>query len=172
MKQIMCLVTAAALLITSCGTTRTSTSSNAAFDLPVSIRSDFEAQYPTATNVTWTQFDATMTPIDWELTGWDPLDADDYVVRFDLGKEKYYAWYDSGGDWIGSAYVISDHTNLPSAVSNILTTQFKDYTIESVQREMWGSQTAYEIKLRKTDDDKVKLLIDSNGVVLKQKNKD
>ena len=63
MKQIMSLVAAAALLVTSCETTRTSTSNNAAYDLPVSIRADFEAQYPTATNVTWMRYDATTTPM-------------------------------------------------------------------------------------------------------------
>ena len=44
--------------------------------------------------------------------------------------------------------------------------------IENVQREMWSGKTAYEIKLKKTDDDKVKLLVDSNGMILKQKHKD
>ena len=172
MKQIMSLVAAAALLITSCETTRTSTSNNAAYDLPVSIRADFEAQYPTATNVTWMQYDATTTPIDWEMTGWEPLDANDYVVRFDLANDQYYAWYDSNGGWIGSAYVVHDYTKLPAAVHALLTNQFRDYTIENVQREMWSGKTAYEIKLKKTDDDKVKLLVDSNGMILKQKNKD
>lgn len=172
MKKFMCFVAAAALLITSCETSRTSTSNNAAYDLPVSIRSDFEAQYPTATNVTWSQFDAAITPIDWEMAGWAPLDADDYVVRFDLGTDNYYAYYDSDGTWVGSAYTITNHNNLTSAIYGVLNEQFKDYTIEKVQRELWGGNTAYEIKLRKSDDDKVKLLIDPNGTILKRKNTD
>ncbi len=172
MKKILSFVAAAALLITSCETSRSSTSNNAAYDLPVSVRADFEAQYPTATNVTWSQFDAAVTPIDWEMTGWTLLDANDYVVRFDLAGDSYYAYYDTDGTWIGSAYTVSDHNNLPSAVYGVLNQDFKDYTIEKVQRELWGGSTAYEIKLRKTDDDKVKLLIDSNGTILKRKNKD
>ena len=118
------------------------------------------------------QYDATTTPIDWEMTGWEPLDANDYVVRFDLANDQYYAWYDSNGGWIGSAYVVHDYTKLPAAVHTLLTNQFRDYTIENVQREMWSGKTAYEIKLKKTDDDKVKLLVDSNGMILKQKHKD
>lgn len=169
----MSFVVAAALLVTSCQTTRTSTSTNAAYDnLPVSVRGDFVAQYPNATNVTWSQYDAATVPIDWEMTGWQVLDANDYVVRFDMGTDTYYAYYDTDGTWVGSAYAISNHNNLPSAVYGTLNSQFKDYTIEKVQREMWGDNTAYEIKLKRTDDDKVKLLIDTNGTILKQKNKD
>jgi hypothetical protein len=170
--QIMSLVAAAALAVSSCGTTRTSTSSNAAYDLPASVRADFSAQYPTATNVTWSAFDPATAPIDWELNSWTMMDANDYVVKFDLGADTYYAWYDSDGEWIGSAYSVVDHARLPASVHATLNSQFPGYNIERIQREMWGDNTAYEIKLKKTDDDKLKLLIDSNGTVIKQKNKD
>jgi hypothetical protein len=172
MKKILCFIAAAALLVTSCETSRTSTSNDAAYDLPVAIRSDFQAQYPTASGVTWTQFDIAATPIDWEMSGWAPLDANDYVVTFDMGTDRYYAYYDSDGTWVGTAYTVANHNNLPSAVYGTLNAQYKDYTIERIDRELWGDNTAYEIKLRRSDDDKIKLLIDSNGTVLKQKIKD
>src|SRR5215218_2870973 len=132
--KIMSLVLATALFV-SCGTTYTSTTSNAAYGLPANIRTNFTALYPDATNVTYTQFDAATAPIDWELNGWTALDANDYAVSFDMGGRKYTR-----------------------------------YNIESVQKESWKEQTAYEVKL-KNDMGNVKLLVDSNGNVLKEKTK-
>jgi hypothetical protein len=170
-SKIMSLLTAMVLLL-SCGTTtNTSTSSNAAYDVPSGIQTSFTTQYPNATNVVWSGYDATLVPIVWELTTWTPLDDNDYVVRFDMDNEKYYSWYDSDGNWIGSAYVVNDHNALPAAVNNTLTSQYAGYTIESVQREMWKDNTAYEIKM-KNGDNKVKLLVDGNGTILKQKAKE
>ncbi|HEU4633510.1 MAG TPA: PepSY-like domain-containing protein, partial [Flavisolibacter sp.] len=100
------------------------------------------------------------------------LDDNDYVVRFDMDNENYYAWYDSDGNWIGSAYAVNDQSTLPSAVSNLLTTQYSGYTIEKVQKEMWKDRMAYEIKLKNENDSKVKLLVDGNGNILKEKNKE
>jgi hypothetical protein len=170
--KIMSLVTAMALLL-SCGTTtQTSTSSNPAYDVPATIQTSFTTQYPTATNVVWTGYDVAAVPIDWALTDWAVLDDNDYVVRFDMDNENYYAWYDSDGNWIGSAYVVNDQSTLPAAVSNTLNSQFAGYTIEKVQKEMWKDRMAYEIKLKNTSDNKVKLLVDGNGTILKQKDKD
>ena len=44
------------------------------------------------------------------IAGWTVIDADDYVVQFDMDNEKYYAWYDTNGEWIGTAYVVNDFT--------------------------------------------------------------
>src|SRR5215216_7259927 len=133
--HIMSLLAAAALIV-SCSTTRTSTSENAAYaSLPSTLRLDFERHYPDATNVTWSQYDATTVPIDWELTDWSAMDASDYVVRFDMGSNNYYALYDANGTWIGSAYAMSNTALLPSAVTTTLNSQFKGYTIDAVQKE-------------------------------------
>src|SRR3982751_6438214 len=105
MKVRILSLLAAAAIITSCSTTQTSTSDNAAYGgMPATIRMDFERHYPDATNITWTTYDAAALPIDWELTDWAILDNDDYVVRFDMGSDNYYAWYDANGNWIGSTY--------------------------------------------------------------------
>ena len=167
--RILSLLIAAAI-ITSCTTTQTSTSENAAFGLPSSVRLDFERHYPDATNVTWSNFDAATVPIDWELTDWAVLDADDYVVKFNMGNDAYFAWYDANGTWIGSAYTMSATSTLPAAVTTTLNSQFKDYTIESIQKETWKDKTAYELKLV-SGDNRVKLLVDANGTILKQKDK-
>jgi hypothetical protein len=172
--KIMSLVAAAGLFFASCGTTYQSTSDNAAYNVTVSegIRSNFYASYPDATNIVWNHYDAAQVPIDWEMTGWTVLDNDDYAVTFNMGGNNYYAWYDSNGNLIGSTYAISDYSKLPYAVNSLLQTNYKDYTIEAVQREMWGSKTAYELKLKGQGDSKIKLLVDSNGTILKEKLKD
>ena len=162
--KIMSLVAAMALLL-SCGTTtQTSTSSNAAYDVPENIRTSFTTQYPTAGNTTWTTYSVTAVPIDWNLVGWTTLGPNDYMVTFDMNNQRNYAWYDANGNWIGTTYAITDYTTLPTTINTLLNTQYKDYTIESVQREPWNDHMAYEIKLKK-DDDKVKLLVDEKGTV-------
>lgn len=168
--KIMSLVAAASLLF-SCGTTYKSTSDNAAYNVtvPTGIRSNFAVQYPDAKNIVWNRFDVNTVPIDWEMTGWTALDAEDYTVGFNMGTDKYYAWYDGNGNtMIGSAFAITDYSQLPYAVNSLVQNSYKGYSIESVQRESWKSQTGYELKLV-NGDSKVKLLVDSNGNILKEK---
>lgn len=168
--QLMSLVIATALLF-SCGpTTYNSTSANPAFDVPANIQTSFTTQYPAATNVTWNRYDVATVPIDWELAGWTVLDADDYAVAYNLDGENYYSWYDAEGNWIGSSSAVTDYTKLPSSISTMIKDKYSGYTIEKVDREMWKDQTAYEVKL-KNGDSKIKLLVDNNGNVLKEKTK-
>lgn len=169
MKLKFLSLVAATTLILSCGTTRTSTSSNAAYNVtvPVGVERDFVALYPDATNVVWNRYDVATLPIDWDMTGWTVLDNNAYAVTFNMGNDKYYSWYDANGNWIGSAYAVTDYSRLPYAVNTALRDKYKDYTIESVQRETWKSQSAYEVKL-KNGDNRVKLIVDMNGNVLKE----
>lgn len=167
--KMMSLVLATGLFF-SCTTTRTTTSDNAAYNVqvPVGVKQNFSFNYPDATNVVWNQYDAATVPIDWELTGWTAMDANDFAVTFDMGAYKYTAWYDSNGQLVGSTYAVSDFSKLPYAITRLLQDKYKDYMIESAQREMWGSHSAYELKLSKGDS-KVKLVVDNNGTVLKEK---
>ncbi len=158
-------------LLLSCGSSRTSTSENYAYGVPTNIHTNFITQYPTATNIAWSSYNPQVVPVDWELVGWNPLDENDYVVRFDMNNDAYYAYYDRNGNWIGSVYAIKDYSTLPTAVSNLLATQFAGYTIEKIQTETWKDKLAYEIKLN-NQTNKVKLLVDANGTIIKQKLKD
>lgn len=149
--------------------TTTTTSGTTIVSVPSSIHTAFTTQYPTATNVVWTKYDTmTATPIDWELAGWTAMDAEDYVVRFDMDNENYYAWYDSGGNWIGSAYVIKDHTQLPAAVNTVINNKYAGYSITGLSREFQKDRVAYEIEMKK-EDSKVKLLVDADGNIIKEK---
>ena len=179
MKLITLSLLALSLTVLSCGssrtgttTTTTTTAHEARTDAPVAITTTFTNQYPTATNVVWLPYEQVAVPIDWEMTSWSVLDAGDYVAQFDMNGQKYYAWYDASGTWIGSTAPVMDTGTLPAAVRDMLSTKYSGYTIDKVQKEFEKSRTMYEIKLKKTDDDKIKLLVDEQGNVLKEKLKD
>jgi hypothetical protein len=167
--KLISLIVAVSVLV-SCGTTYKSTSNNAAYNVtvPSGIQANFAAQYPDATNIVWNSYDAASVPVDWSMTDWATLGADDFTVTFNVGNNQYYGWYDANGQLVASAYAINDYSMLPYAVNSLLQDKYKDYAIESAQREMWGTQTAYEIKLKNADNN-IKLLIDSQGNILKQK---
>jgi hypothetical protein len=139
--------------------------------VPSGLQTTFSTQYPTASGVNWTMYNnSTPVIVDWDLNGWPTLDASDYVATFNMGSDKYYAYYDANGDWIGTAYVINDYSTLPAEVSNVINNQFSGSTITAVNREMWKDRMAYEIQL-KNGNTKTKLLVDSNGNIIKQKSK-
>jgi len=131
----------------------------------------FYLQYPTATNVVWSSYDPNVVILnDWDLAGWTVIDANDYVVQFDMDNEKYYAWYDTNGEWIGTAYVVNDFTALPGMVRSTIDTKYPGYTISKVNKEFHKDRIAYEIVLKDGDTKQV-VLMDLNGVVLKSKMK-
>jgi hypothetical protein len=107
---------------------------------------------------------------DWDLTGWTVIDADDYVVQFDMDGERYYAWYDTNGDWVGSAYTVKDFTALPDMVRTEINAKYPGYTISSVNKEFHKERVAYEVVLT-NGTAKQLVLMDLNGVVLKSKMK-
>lgn len=154
-------------LFTACSSTYRAT------DTGVVVSADatraFELQYPGAANAVWSSYDPDVVILnDWDLTGWRVIDADDYVVQFDMENEKYYAWYDTNGEWIGSAIVVSDYTTLPNMVKDAINTKYPGYGISSVNKELHRDRIAYEVVL-KAGDTKQVALIDLNGVVLKSK---
>ena len=65
---------------------------------PKGTQTAFTTQYPAATNVIWTTYDVQASKPDrlgiGRLGG--PR-SDDYLVRFDMDNENYYAWYDNSG---------------------------------------------------------------------------
>jgi hypothetical protein len=168
MKLSIFLIAITSLLL-SCSSSNTSTSSNAAYDAPNSIKTVFAGQYPKAYHASWSAYDINSPILDWDLAGWQQLQANDYTVRFSMDTFNYYAWYNTDGDWIGSAYVIKSPNALPDAVNNTVKAQFGAYTFDGAVREFWQDKEAYEIKLKNGEANKIKLLIDGNGNILKQK---
>jgi hypothetical protein len=171
MKLKIFLAVAAIAGLSACETSYQATDTTT-FVVPDEIRADFETKYPNVANVTWSSYDPNVVILnDWELAGWQVLDANDYAVRFNMDNEDYYAWYDSEGTWIGTAYVVRDYNTLPASVNNTLRTQYPSYSISHVNREFYKDLNVYEIVLKNNTDAKVVLLVDNNGTVLKQKTK-
>ena len=169
MKPKTFLAVAVIAFLTACSSTYRATDTGVVISTEATRA--FEAQYPTATQVVWNNYDPNVVIVnDWELAGWTVLDADDYVVQFDMDGEKYYAWYDTNGEWIGSAVVISDFTTLPNMVRDAINAKYPGYIISSANREFHKDRIAYEVVLKDGDTKQV-ALIDLNGVVLKSKMK-
>ena len=149
----------------------TTTSSHAAFMVPSNIQTSFSTQYPDATSVTWAPYDVAVAPIDWDLTDWAVLSPKDYTATYTMNGNRYYSWYDANGNWIGTTYDITDyHNGLPAAVNETIASKYSGYTIDKASQVTWKDRTAYELKL-KNGNDKMKVLVDNNGTVLKQKDK-
>jgi hypothetical protein len=75
MKLKILILIAGVAGLASCGpayrVTDHSTVSTDTIGVPSEIKSSFSTQYPTATNVVWTTYDASATPlVDWDLNGW------------------------------------------------------------------------------------------------------
>lgn len=185
MKKLLLAGLASAILLAACSSrhatttssttngtnTAVTTSSHSAFAVPANIQTTFTTQYPNVTDVTWAPYDVTVVPIDWDLTDWTMLTPRDYSVTYTMNGNKYYSWYDANGNWIGTSYMISDYNNgLPAAVNQAITSNFSGYTIDKANQVTWKDHTAYDLKL-KNGDNKMKVLIDTNGNILKQKDK-
>ena len=137
--------------------------------MPAVVEPVFSKQYPTAANAVWSNYDSLANvPIDMRLTGWKKLDAEDHMVKFDFEDETYYAWYDSNGKWIGSAYTIKDISKLPpkvkTAVQNAIKTRYTGYEITQVNRELQTGKSAYEVELANGDKE-VRMLVTPAGKI-------
>ena len=169
MKLKTFLAVAVIALFTACSSSYRATDTGVVVS-PNATRA-FELQYPNAANVVWTSYDPNVVILnDWDITGWAVLDGDEYVVQFDMDNERHYAWYDSNGEWIGSAIVVNDYNTLPNMVRDAIRTKYPGYSISSVNKEFHKERIAYEVVLRDEDTKQV-ALIDLNGVVLKSKMK-
>jgi len=168
MKSKIWIVAVTMAVLASCGPSYRVTNRSGWANVPVSMQNTFSSQYPGATDVTWSRYDAVNAPIDWDLAGWPALTQGDYVVTFAMDNNNYYAWYDANGNWLGSTYSISDYKSLPEAVNTMISDKYPGYSIASVNREIRKDRLAYEIGLT-NGDSKIKLLADESGNIIKEK---
>lgn len=167
MKLKLFLAVAVIAIFTACSSTYRATDTG--FVVSTDASNAFNTQYPNATNIVWSAYDPNVVIInDWDMAGWTVIDADDYVVQFDMDGEKYYAWYDMNGEWIGSAIAVTDFTTLPDMVRSEIKAKYPGYTISSVNKELHKDRVAYELVLKDGDTKQI-VLMDLNGVVLKSK---
>jgi putative PepSY-like beta-lactamase-inhibitor len=169
MKLKILMAAAGLAVLASCGPSyRVTDGSTVGIDVPTGVKTTFVTAYPNAADVNWATYDASLVPIDMELAGWSTLDPGDYVATFTVNGDKYYAYYDPNGEWIGTAYVITDYKSLPNPINSMITNKYTGYTITSVDRVMQKDRIAYEIQL-KNGNSKAKMLVDENGNIIKEK---
>jgi len=138
-------------------------------EVPATVKTNFETNYKGATNVTWRRYNPNDdVPIEWEWSGWPDLDTSYYTGRFNWDGRDYWVWYDDEGMEVGRITNISDFSTLPSGISASINTNYPGYTITSATMENDKNRNAYEIHLTKGED-KVKVLVDENGKVMKKK---
>jgi hypothetical protein len=136
-------------------------------EVPVATKTHFEAKYPQASNVVWTRYETFPSNLEWDWYGWPVMDTNDYVAYWGTTENPYWVWYDQDGNWIGAVETINI-SSVPDAVNKKLNTEFSGFTVGTVNKENDKNRVAYEISLTKGDD-KVKVLIDEKGNVMKKK---
>lgn len=185
--SIQAFAAAGIVLLTSCGTassdqenkgdttaivtTTTNTMDNTTtrkVEVPSTTHTAFEAKFPQAANIRWEYYRPDMSSVDWDWSGWPSMDTTDYVANFNWEGNDYSAWYDQDGNWIGTTSRISDNNSLPAPVNTAIKNKYSAYTIVSVDKENDKNRTAYEIQLE-NGNDKMKLLIDEKGNIMKKK---
>ena len=168
MKLNAILILAAVGTLAACGTPYRATDTT--LGVPDNTQRTFITQYPNSSDVVWAMYDPNVVVLnDWELTGWQTLDETDYVVRFNMDGEQYYAWYDNDGSWVGTAYVVRDYNALPAGINTSLRTLYPSHTITSAHREYYSDRNLYEVVMKAEDGTKVVLLVDNDGNVIKKK---
>jgi len=165
---------AALAFLLSCGPTTYELADGTTIVVPRRATTDFMDQYPTADAVVWSYYDVDADEnviVDFDFLGWPVMTESDYVVTFNMDGQPHFAWYDADGTWIGTAQAVGNINTLPASINTVVVQRFPDFTITSATREMWGDTRAYEVHLQ-SPNSKMKVLIDENGTILKQKVKE
>lgn len=153
---------------TSAPTNNNTTTPAMAVNVPPKAKESFQTKYPNAANATWKNYDPNYEyPFDWEWTGWPRVDTSYYTATYNADGGDYWVFYTPEGEWMSTVEPIKSD-KVPDAVNKVLNAKYKAYTVESVSKENDKNREAYEIKM-KNGEDKMKVLIDKNGNIMKSK---
>ena len=111
--------------------------------VPSVVLNSFSAKYPNAED------------IDWEKNG------EIYSVDFEIGKTDHEAWLDGTGKVIKVETDIAKN-ELPSAVQNAISNNFKDCRIDDADKIEKDGKTFYSVELDGHMGDR-KIVFDSQG---------
>ncbi|HSU28148.1 MAG TPA: PepSY-like domain-containing protein [Chitinophagaceae bacterium] len=173
MKGKAFIAIATVVILSACGTAtyKATDTSRPVVIAPANLQTAFNAQYPHATRVVWSNYNpVVVAPIDWDLAGFAAMDDNDYVVEFTQDGEYYYTWYHDIGKWVGSAYTLKDLSATPPAITGTIRNKYPFYIISTVTKEFKDNSITYEVELKNTQS-QVKLLMDENGNIIKERTK-
>jgi hypothetical protein len=171
MKYKPLIAVAAIFGLASCGTSEPYRATDVTVVSPGVVETTFSTQYPNATNVVWAYYDPmVLTPVDWTLTGWSPLDANARLVHFNQDNQNYYVLYDRNGYRVASAYTLTDFTVIPTTVTDKLNVLYPAYKVSGLSRVTLSkdNQMAYEVELKKMYYT-ARVLIDDSGNIIDQR---
>ena len=80
------------------------------------------------------------TDLDWEVKGGV------YEAEFDLGKEDYEVWVNSGGTILKVAQEIKN-TQVPGIILKKIRTDFKDFKLDDAKRIEIAQKVYFELEL-------------------------
>jgi uncharacterized membrane protein YkoI len=128
----------------------TATLQSFAQDAPAKVKDAFNKKFPQAKSISWDKENAT----EWE-------------AEFKMNGKEYSANFGTDGTWKETEYEISEK-ELPAAVKNTLTKEFKGYEVEGAEITETSTIKAYEVEIEKGETT-MEVIIDENGKVLKKK---
>ncbi|MAU71845.1 MAG: hypothetical protein CML04_07080 [Pseudozobellia sp.] len=115
----------------------------------VDVRALFNEKYPNAHDV------------EWERTAFG------YEVEFEIGRKDYDIWYNENGVELKSKEDIGQN-ELPAAVLENITSNYKDFRIESAELLINDGTKSYKVEVEKGWDFEKDLFFDEKGTLLKE----
>lgn len=121
-------------------------------NVPEQVRNSFNSSFTQATDVEWKEKD------------------DSYYAKFEMNNTEQYVEYNPDGTMEERGREIPV-AQLPLPVTNAISQQYANRTIEKAKMVEKDGQTMYKVKLEGDDED-LKVAFDGDGTVVKEKEKD
>ncbi|MBQ0786260.1 MAG: PepSY-like domain-containing protein [Oceanihabitans sp.] len=115
--------------------------------VPQSFTEGLLKEYPKAENIEWKR------------------NGNDFKVTFDVGNMEREVWFNREGTKVRVEKEIT-HVELPSALVNLLKTQYADYRVDAVESNEKEGVTTYKVELEKGWNEEIEITFTSTGKVL------
>lgn len=99
------------------------------------------------------------TDIEWERSGTD------YKVEFEVGRMEHEVWFNKDGNTVRVEKEIT-RSLMPQGLIDIITRDYADYRIDSVDAIEKNGQTTYRVELEKSWNEQLIITYTKEGKVL------
>lgn len=118
-------------------------------DVPSDLRNTFEQAHPDAKDV------------EWEKEG------DSYKVEFEINREDHEIWYTADGNTSKTEKEISE-SDLPQAIKSVISNNYADYKIDSIEMTEEGGSASYVVELEKGWNDEKNIVFAADGKIVSE----
>lgn len=115
-------------------------------ELPSLVLNAFQEEFPKGTDTEWEQ------------------EGDLYKCEFEIGKYEHEVWIDKSGNLKKHEEEISKD-DLPAAITQKLKSDFKDYSIDDVDKVDTDGKTVFRVELDRNADDREVLFSPDGSIV-------